>query len=389
MPSFDHTKILQLVAETSEQYSLPKDFINEAPFKSVVSERLSSAKLDTYNEVWESQLTGTDIPRWILPLQFEKNLNSALDSLNALDGLLKEYREILFKEIQNNFVAGMLSDRPDEEYLLKHKQLSEGLNVEASKHSLERRLAHCLIDLIEYSKASKIGAKVLFNISLSEIEKFPHDEKPKGLSFIRETLRRLLISFRKINNKEHTTTVSLSLKRSKTKNDKWLCSEWANDDRNWKTGLKEHVLQFDLSQSSQFDDLASPRIRRIGLQIIDSWSGRKRFNEGANRFNFHIHYPQSWSLVLQDEADGILLGEEADSAKHLIDDTTFKSVVGTREPNVISWSNQGSILNISPIRKWSLEVSKMSSLNVPTIPKKSDDPYELLDIYVHFDLSHQ
>lgn len=383
MPSQKFSAFHRWVLDTLELYSISDHITENAEYEAVLADRLSGLRPNPGGPILEVQISGEQLPDWIQPLQFEKNLNSALDALQTTDALLKEFRELLLSEVQNNFMGGLLSAEENPAFLEIHQNLTDGINMDAAKDSLRRRISHSLIDLIEFSKAAKLGAHLLFKIPLNDP---PGGGAVRGISIVRESLRGLLNQYRKIASREQTTTVSISMKRAKKKDGEWLSSEWPAK-RSTTVGPTEHVFNIDLAESDYFERFTNPRIRKIGFQVIDGWSGRRRFMPKQRLKDIHGFCPQGWDLTLRDQSGGLPLADSLAERKHRVEDTFFSNVIGTRDPKIVSWSNNASLINVPPARKWSIELGEFSTMNLPARPTKARNRHEVLDVFMHFDIS--
>lgn len=340
--------------------------------KSNSSKPAYEVELDSF----ETNITSKTIVDWIAPLQFERNLNEALDALEAADALLREERNRVLIEMQQNYIKAMLSSETMSSELSKHNDLISDLEMEQYSNSINLRFAKKVIDLIEYTKAAKLGAKVLYGVNEPEFE---YQGNEVGINKIRESLRSLLEISRNLDTQSQEIIVPVSLKSAKNTAGNYLIEKWDTDPENRHTNvsLKDNTLEFDLAQFESIKSLKFQRIRRIGIQILDKYSNTLQKSDGAllnNRDNY-------WNVVMTDADDGLSLGTSALSPKHKIKPIKFSDVAASRKLTDINWSRYSSIVNFNANRKWKIDVSEKSHHGI-----SSED---ILDIVVHFHIAFQ
>lgn len=334
----------------------------------------------------EAGLTGAGLPRWIKPLAFESNLNKALDALTALEALLTENRNRKLFKIQDNFTSAMLKSLDDPDALQSHIKMSKSFQGDGYKENLELRIVKKFVDLVEYTKAAKLGAYVLFNIDYIDMEASP---SLSGLSVIREGLRSLLITYRRISNKDREIIIPISLKNAKS-NDQYIVPFCETNDegaRPIELGLEKDQLEINLKDYSPISELKFARIVRIGIRAIDVYSGQStevgpsrddKLDGNFRHDNYATAHQHFWNMTLADTSGGVRYNSEPSPPKYTFEPIPFDNVPGSRKLNEISWSKDGAILNVNPDRKWLLKIGNTSLHNSP---KKS-----ILDIILHFHL---
>jgi len=336
---------------------------------------------------FETEITGKKLAPWIQPLNFEKNLNSAIDALEIVDRLLNEQRQTQLIKIQQNFIKGMLSNLPDHTYIDNHNDLSQYIDTEDFSKDLALRFSQKMIDLIEYTKAAKLGAELLFGIKPTDLE---FHGGWVGISKIRESLRKLLEIYRQLIANEQEEIIPISLKKVKNDSDIYLVKEWHDDgkqnkERGPRVGLCYDTLKFDLTQASALNKLKNQRIRRLGIQIIDATSlmiSVVQFKKGEEkRLKFYEDYnhPNFWSITLSDESSGFPLGKNAFD-KFLIEPIKFSDVAGSRNTSSVSWSRYDALINFNPNRLWKMTIQSESHRGVKTS--------DIRDIILHIHIAH-
>ena len=264
---------------------------------------------------YEASISSAAMPAWISPLHFERNLNNAIDALEAVEAILGEIRALGLTRINLNFIAAQLnvaqttdSDQSDPQDLpaeapQSHRDLSDSLQLDAYEQNIRVRLIKRAFDLVEYTKAAKLGAQLLFQI---EPEATDPVDSFQGVNRIRESLRSLLEEYRSISNRDRESTFAISLKHAKDAVGKYLVTKWAEaqtEDRKANLGLTEGTLEFDLSQYPPLAGLQNLRCVRIGVQIVDKVSC---FAPTVGAESQQHNY---WQATLSDSSGGIKLGK--------------------------------------------------------------------------------
>lgn len=306
---------------------------------------------------YETQISGNSLASWVKPLAFENNLNHAIDALATVDVLLSDYIKNQLVHVQDNFIRGFLSNQSnpseDEDFLEQHATLFKTLNLDERKESIELRLAHSIIDLIEYTKAAKLGAKLVFDIDPEAVE---YDGSQQGITKIRESLRALTIAYRKLSKIQADIIVPVSLQRGKRTHEGFeprfngLVSgvmgeqSWYPNNRPIEgSNLDTKKLSFRLMDYGPITRLGKHRLKRVGIQIRD-----KNFNSDD------IKIPHYRSFKLSCETP-YKLGD-TDSGELEFKTLEFNNVPSTIHANQITWSGYPEVENINVDREWSLEV---------------------------------
>ncbi|MCG8342039.1 MAG: hypothetical protein MI684_04290 [Chlorobiales bacterium] len=328
---------------------------------------------------YETVVTGKNLPKWIQPLQFEKNLNAALDAVDACDALMVEIRNYRLAKVQHNFISGMLRSLDDDQSALKEhlRILSDEISNLEYFDNLATRLGNRLIELVEYTKAVKLGGRILFGFDESSME---YSGGFKGVAKIRESLRNILFEYRKIASLDQEVVVPISLKQAKNSAGNYLVKSWSDNptERSRNVDLTKRELEIDLSLYSDISNLSFQRIRRIGVQVIDKESGMVPKPDEATVSTLH---PNFWSITVQDDSDGVRLGSSATADKFKFKPVVLKNVAGSRSSLAISWSKLNSLTNVNANRRWKVKIGDTSN-----IEKSASDIH---DIVLHFHLAYQ
>ena len=301
----------------------------------------------------EADMTGTNIPAWVQPLHFEKNLNAALDALDALEGMVAEYHALILAEIQKNHILSEFKLNPqysnDERYLLQHIELSKLVDFEKLKNTHLLRVSQKTVDVVEYAKAAKAGCRILF---LHEVDEVPDEDADNILFSIRKPLRELVEWYRLEVKNEQQSIIPIGLKAAKNLDDTYLIHTWQRgQDRGTSRYLESDVLDIDLTNYG-FPD--SNRIVRVGASVLD-WQSRL-----LQEPNTLMEHPRSWSLEISDNSGGKKLGrnlEDPEGPVHDVRRSILSHVSGSRTLTNISWVNNESIKNVNADRKWQLKVN--------------------------------
>lgn len=363
--------IEHIAASQSDEMLRDNEELNNE-LKSLLATISDPLTIHTELNSYEVELTGQKLANWIQPLHFEKNLNSAIDSLEAVEKLIKEIKELVLISISLNSIENDIENKPNRYRI--HKELVKNLELVKSLKNLEFKLSKKIIDLIEYTKASKIGAKVLFGL---DEEQFEYSGGLPGLSKIRESLRKLLLKYRTIRKSDQELVVPISLKKAKNKSKNWLIDKWTDESnqRENKDGLKQGTIEFDLSLYSDIETLKYQRIRKVGIQVVDYNALLLQKASDTEKRN-----PQDyWNITLSDMDNGVKLGESALSRYVPLKPILFKCIQSGIQNNNIEWSSSNSLLNFNANRKWKLEINEESHIGT----KREN----IRDIIIHFHLS--
>lgn len=369
-----NTEIFELLSSVNND----KNFQPRKIFSEVVDfvtykmgEEGRSIELNSY----ETTLSPKKIPDWIEPLHFERNLNEALDALEAAESLLREDQSRKLIAIQQNYIKGMLKTSETEAELQQHNILSEGINLEKYRSSISLRFSKKVIDLLEYTKAAKVGANILYGIPASDLE---YQGQEKGINRIRESLRMLLEMSRKLDKYSQEIVIPISLKAAKNNAGNYLVEKWGIDPEKRATDipLKYNLLEFDLNEYKQISELKFQRIRGIGVQIIDKFSNT--FYQPADGIvrNESSRY---WNVEILDNDRGVPLGPSAFAEKHVIGPIKFANIAASINLTDISWSRYPSLINFNANRKWTIKIHDKSHVLTSS--------EEILDIVIHFHIA--
>ncbi len=361
----DSIKKMILGESIKEQNNVPNDL------KQYISSFCDKLTIEAETQGSESEITGTRIANWIEPLHFEINLNEALDALEGLDVLMKEIRNHKLIYTRNNYFTHMFKQNaPDSDEFKLHKKLVEKLELDSIYDNLWNRWGIKYLDLNEYTKAAKLGAKLLFNIENSQIEYRGSDLEI--VNQIRESLRSLLLEYEQILKKNQEIIVPVSLKFSINKNNNSLVEKWTDTagERDPKDGLKQTVLKFDLNDFSEICDLKYQRIRNIGVQILDHQSLYSMLGD-----NEDTRHPNFWNMRLEDKGEGFPLGNRISSDSYRLSPILFYNTSAKE----ITWSRNNTIINLNANRKWELTIIPNSHNNAPLDTVR--------DIVIHFELA--
>jgi len=171
----------------------------------------------------EAAYTRRELAPWIRPFHFELNLNSALDALDDSESLLNDIRTLNLVRLQINHEKATIP-ASDADAKNRHEATVGDLALSEYNKNLRVRLTQRIIDLIEYTKAARYGAKVLFGIESNELTY--ESDNNVAVSTFRESLRRLLESYRGIVAKDQELVIPISLRHAKAKNSQPLVPRW-------------------------------------------------------------------------------------------------------------------------------------------------------------------
>lgn len=333
----------------------------------------------------ETILTGAKLPRWIQPLHFESNLNTALEALKAVDALVTEYRSLILSEMHSRFVGLELirhyGDEPQAD-IGQFMQLTKSLNYKSIKAGLEFRISKRMIDLIEYSKAAKIGAKVLFEIDEDdiEVEGLNDSDYPDVLSKLREPLRRLAEEYRILATSMSEELIPVSLKHGKDHSGNFVAN-WTGDSetsqQNHTTGLGQSELTIDLRS---FDKLVPRhRVLKMGIQIIDKDADKLIKRTQPDTTEYQDDMPGMWSLEIAPIDQTQHFGEARNYHHTIFNKMSLSNVLGGRHTESLVWINDPSLLNSNGNKKWKIKIKSN------THEEKTYN--EIRDIFLYFHVS--
>ncbi|MEQ9404798.1 MAG: hypothetical protein RIM99_14495 [Cyclobacteriaceae bacterium] len=325
---------------------------------------------------FEMELTGPNLAEWIRPLHFEDNLQDAINALEAVERAKKEVLELGLIKLHINQMEAMLeaNELTGTAYHDQYKEILGGLEIEQFEENINIRYTKKIIDLVEFSKAAKLGAKLLFGITEESIDA---DSSRGEINRIRESLRNLLEAFREIEKKDQEVIIPISLKQAKSKAGPFLVSEWhgdPGDDRTLNSGLNRKLLEFDLTDYEELNQLSNQRIKRIGIRVVDLFTVEIPRGAGESI----LFHPALWNVEIQDDNNGYALGESS-LESYKINPIHFKNIHGNADPNGIVWSRYDSIVNINANRRWKLQVNSTSHNGRPST--------DVRDIVLYFHLA--
>ena len=346
---------------------LSSDVIEKA--KQAVSSRL------TDRAQYEVQLSSgpRNIPEYISKLHIERNLNMAIDCLDAVDKLLAEYRAYKQNEVVRNYIKAVLEDIDSDEASEQHEALVQELNLNEYLENHTIRLGHKIVDLLDYLAAVEYGHTALF--------KTPAPSEPAielgPLARTREVIRHYLLAFKELKTREREKIITISLKCALNVKGAPLASGWGKRDSGGT--LAKNNSCFDLCLYELTKDVDA-RINRIGVTIIDKESGMRRAPSKTANPDCLKHR----NIKIQYDGNGTseYAPEDSRAAQaHTLGQIDFGSVPGTWGPNNITWATSSALLN-SPLRKkWKLLIEKEGI--VQYVFNRN-----VQDILVHFHVSH-
>jgi len=350
--------------------------------RSLLDKHKSQLGINADLEGYESTITGVNLPRWIQPLHFERNLNLALDALKNCEHLIGEMRSLDLALINENYIRSQLQSGGDGN-IASHNEIVKRLNLEDYRENIALRFSKQYIDLIEFSKAARLGGQVLFNFDYTGFEV---STDLKGLSRIREFLNQLLDEYRIVQKDETETVIPISLKYAKNNANNLLCDKWEKDGRpngdndpKTTTGLDHSDIRLNLKNYTPLAELDTPRIRRVGFTVLDKNGGISGLSDGKTSFD---QFRQLWDIQVSDESNGIRLGQSATSPKMQLQKMVCRNVEGTRDLKNVAWVQNKDILNVDPRRSLKVSVKEKSHnfLNSRAL--------EIYDIIMYLHVAH-
>lgn len=322
----------------------------------------------------EAEITGRNLVDWINPLHIERNLSNAIDALEDVERLHKEERDIIVMKTQLHLTRRLIdkSGAGSNEEVTKHDALANDLKLEGLALNISVRKTKRLLDLYEYSKAVKLGAKVLHGVEINDIDE--PGQQIQGVTKIRTSLRAVIEAYRKISMNENEMVIPISLKHSKNDAENWLVP-W-NEPRHDQSSLAQESIEFDLSLFPKIQELQYQRILRVGFQVLDKTSYRTIAGGPGNTVGIS-QFPNFWDITFSDKSDGYKLGASASASKHVIKPLKLYDVLGGNSPSSnIIWATNSSIINVNANRRWELKIKK-SHVNTPI-----SDIYDII-VYFH------
>lgn len=374
------TDLFEAIASKSK---LNKDKYGDGIIK-IIREHTNKLKLKTDVEGFEADLTGKQIADWIKPLHFENNLNSAIRALNQLEKLINERDSHLLALAQFNHLDSYFSKEDNGLQKDLHKTLKnvlkQGFSSNEYFENITIRILHKIYDLIEYTKAVKLGGKLLFGYEYKTPE---YDGFLDSINRIRESLRYMLQEYYKTANTDQETIIPISLKQALNSSKNRLVDKWGDtkdpidnaQQRATVSPLTMKELKFDLRQYPDISKLNFQRIRRIGINIIDNRI--QTANVSSNENSLHPHL---WSAELIDESGGYRLGESSNAKSLLLNSIQFDNIHPNTQ-NSITWCQYDALMNFNAARKWKLIIKEKSHDQM--------DYSSIRDIYVYFHLAFQ
>lgn len=320
------------------------------------SERLT---IITDAEGYEVSITGNKMPAWIRPLHFEQNLNSAIDALEAVEELKREELEHTMLNFHLNYYDQYFTKnkgKGDVNFKKYKEHLSE-TNLSGKKENLSLRLLQKIFELIEYTKAAKWGAKKVFGIESEDIE---YSGSFTCVNKIRESLRLLLNKQKEIQKNDQDIIIPISLKQTKIDDDTWLVPRWARENVPDATDKQRHpreplgITRFDflLNEVPAIRELKNARLRRVGVQVVDSKSltpHNANDSEDASHANI-------WGLSLFDIYGKIHF--EDNVIKEYLEMSYYTPA--NKNAGVITWNTDDGIVNMKPASRWILTLNPKS-----------------------------
>lgn len=362
-------KIFEILQNSSISSIHNSDSLDKNQIK-LFNNYYSSLSKEVSYDIFEIALTDKKIQEWINVLYFQKNLDMAIEALDSYDDLESRELELLSYDTDNCFYDSIF--KVDADFKKKRDNLIKNSKLEDIRSTLNYRKTKKLFDVIDYSKAVKIGGEILFDIKKSDYES---DEK--YVSKIREELREILRIYQIKLGKQQTATISTSLNFTKDKNGQWISSMSKEDATRGKlnTQITDNYFEFDISTLDILTRIPKHRLLKVGIEVVDNIG----ISAEATRLSEYTPY---WNFDLSDKNNGV---EISINNTHQIKDTLFTGVQGGRDSRII-WSNNESLINVNFDRKWGITILGCNIDN-PKIQKK--DRFQVLDIVLHFHVVYE
>lgn len=321
------------------------------------------------NSTIESQLTSNNTYPWVNTLLFHKNLNLAIDYLNDYEVLKEKELSLLSYLMTDNYIKSSLKeDIQAHDY---HNSLVENDNIEDTVKTLNYRKIKKIFDLIEYTKASKRGGKLLYGIDNI------YNHELKGIHRIREDLRNLLYTVKKIEKNRQETVLSVGARGTKDSNGEYIVKNLESlTSRVVLEKLTSVSLIFDMKRHSFFERIDNNQIINIGIEVIDDYACKlQEITNPPHENQLKLYSQRYWGITLEDNSNGLKISNVIDD-RHNVNKTFYNNITGGKNQKII-WANNETLINVNANRKWEVKI------NSSTIPDSS----AVFDIILHFHIS--
>lgn len=366
MKNLNEEEIFKILNESNlkEITTFLKDEESQKLFSNYYSNLKNTIEIDTY----ETNLTSKKIVPWINPLLFHKNLNTAIDCLESYENLLAKELSLISYLVTNNFYSSNLKNINGD--IKTHNELLKIDNIEKIIKTLNYRKVKKVFDLIEYTKASKLGGNLLFGINNI------YNNDLIGIHRIREDLRSLLIESKVLGTKTQETIIPISAKFTKDVNNAFVVKELEiikyekfTKRADLKSTINSKSIIFDMTNHSILEKIGNSQLLRIGIEVIDDYACRTEdeLKDWGKSY---------WNFELEDGENGFKLSNKLGDNRQ-IENTLFNNVQGSKQGKVI-WSNNDSLTNINCNRKWKLNL----------LGNTLTDIHNIKDILLHFHISY-
>ena len=307
----------------------------------------------------EVTLTGKKLAKWINPLDFSGNLNSAIVKLEHAEELVAAELALDTRKLE---IKSLTTDHTSTEFTAVLSDIS------LQKDEIRLKLAHVLYLLSNFSLGAKFAYGVHFNkhqalssLSDSEIQVGQLHQIRKGLIELRE-------NYREIERSLKAKVIPISLRHSKYMGGPIV----PNDNINTPNEQYSFVTPKGMFIKNEFElhldslkvliDLnADPLwIRNIGIQVF--------LKDHASN-----PYPNMISATLTPMNSEKYFSDN----KYKPDEIKFTSIsTHTTEPNV-TWANENLYIGVKPKGKWMLKLDG-------SLEKELDN--EVLDVILYLDV---
>jgi hypothetical protein len=362
--------------ESKIMYAI-KSRLENSPIEDEKMERLASL-FDFHSEsnnpnanvvsgVFESEISGPNLPPWINPFAFDDNLGAAYATLEELDLLIDDHDAIVQRHLDYMyyFLALPTEQKPD------IQGIYEDSDYPTRIESLELRITKKLEELLHLTKAAKLGARLLFGFSMEILE---FNEGRDSIEKVRESLRILGDRYKSAATKYFNTVIKVSLKHARTSESvpALISNSFANTV--WNTHINNLTPIFDLSKVRELSDYKRVYLHDVGIQVIDKESSHNPVNDNTMPVD-------AWHVSLESSVNDVQLGDEDDSPSYNLPQLYFSSVPGDYDGTEVRMAKNYRIKGIDPRREWQLRLEKFSVFN-----KDAMSADGVLDVIIHLNV---
>lgn len=368
MKYLSETEIFNIIQESNDN-EISKSIEIDDSTKQLFFNYYSNLKKSFTVNSYESILTTNKIVPWINPMLFHKNLNLAIDALMGFEKLEEKELGLTSYMLANNFYESSIEN--DDGNIDKHKKLLKNDNVEEILRVINYRKIKKIFDLLEYSKASKLGGKIIYGIENI------YNSDLKLTHRIREDLRNLLLESKRLELKRQEVIIPVSAKYTKDDDDNFIVKDLETvkyEDyiarKYLLSSISSEYLIFNLTNHPILKRLDNSQLLRVGVEVIDDFACKRNLPISEKWGKSY------WNFELEDHGNGFNLSETIDD-KHNIKKTIFTNVPGGKDEKIV-WSNNESLININCNREWKINL----------LGNCLTGHHNIKDIILHFHISY-